>query len=58
MTGGGFGGSVVCLCAPERVPSLRKRILPAYREAWSLDAALRELHPVDGARGWHLEKHA
>ncbi len=40
MTGGGFGGAIVCICLPEAVPRLREQVLPAYTAQCGLSADL------------------
>ena len=50
MTGGGFGGSVVALCAPESKPSVIQRARDSFRE-FGFDApSFLDAVPSDGAR--------
>lgn len=38
MTGGGFGGAIVCLCLPEAVHALQAAVLPQYQQQFGLTA--------------------
>lgn len=38
MTGGGFGGAIVCLCLPEAVAALESQVLPQYQQQFGLTA--------------------
>ncbi len=40
MTGGGFGGAIVCLCLPEAVAALKSEVLPQYQQQFGLIADL------------------
>lgn len=40
MTGGGFGGAIVCLCLPEAVQALETKVLPQYQQQFGLTADL------------------
>lgn len=40
MTGGGFGGAIVCLCLPEAVQALETEVLPKYHQQFGLTADL------------------
>lgn len=40
MTGGGFGGAIVCLCLPEAVQALETEVLPQYQQQFGLTADL------------------
>jgi galactokinase len=55
MTGGGFGGSVICLCAPEQIAAIRARVDSDYPSVFGRDAELREVRPVAGAHGMRVE---
>lgn len=50
MTGGGFGGSVVCLCEAARVPELQQMVDEDYRAATGCAGELRVVRAVDGVR--------
>lgn len=55
MTGGGFGGSVVCLCPEEAIGALREMAERDYAQAFGHGAVVRVIRPVDGTCAWHLE---
>jgi galactokinase len=38
MTGGGFGGAIVCLCLPEALAALESQVLPQYQQQFGLTA--------------------
>ncbi|MFN6971874.1 MAG: galactokinase, partial [Rheinheimera sp.] len=38
MTGGGFGGAIVCLCRDEHVPLLRAAVATHYQQRFALQA--------------------
>jgi len=50
MMGGGFGGCVLALVAPECVPDVRGGVARDYAEATGLQPAIWECHPAGGVR--------
>ncbi len=50
MTGGGFGGSVVALCAPDRVPEITAEVAGAFEAAGYPEPAIRTVDVAGGAR--------
>lgn len=55
MTGGGFGGSVVCLCEPDGIAALHKLAEREYPARFANAAVARQVHAVDGAHALFLE---
>jgi galactokinase len=58
MTGGGFGGNVICLVPGNRVEGFATDIRDAYRNRFGLEAEILECRPSDGARVDSLEEAA
>ena len=50
MTGGGFGGSVICLLRPGNSDAVAGAMLEGYRERFGCEATTRRVRPVDGVR--------
>jgi galactokinase len=50
MTGGGFGGCIVALVAPERVDAFKGHIAAAYERQYDITPQIYDCIPADGAR--------
>ncbi|WP_109340560.1 galactokinase [Saliniradius amylolyticus] len=48
MTGGGFGGAIVCLCPHDRVETLNRRIKREYPQQFGLEADIYQADIGDG----------
>ena len=55
MTGGGFGGSVVCLCEPGDIAALLELAEQEYPAHFANTAVARQIQAVDGAHALLLE---
>jgi galactokinase len=49
MTGGGFGGCIVALVAPDRVELFRQHITAAYERAFGITPEMYDCIPSGGA---------
>ncbi|MDB5103108.1 MAG: galK [Fibrobacteres bacterium] len=49
MTGGGFGGNVICLVSAKRVGDFAISLRESYRRRFGLEAEILECEPSDGA---------
>lgn len=58
MTGGGFGGSIVCLAPRECLSGIQTMASTTYRETFGHAAVVREVNAVGGAHARHLEVQA
>ena len=58
MTGGGFGGNVICLVPGDRLERFAMEVRTAYRNRFGLEAEILECRPSDGARMDNLQEAA
>ena len=49
MTGGGFGGNVICLVHRDQAEGFARSLAEAYQQAFGRDAEFMECRPADGA---------
>jgi len=49
LTGGGFGGSVVCMMLPEAARRFRERMIASYEKQFGLTPAIYDCRPSAGA---------
>ena len=58
LTGGGFGGCVVAVCAAGSVAAITERAMQGYRQATSLEPTRYDCLPVGGAHSFHPDRDA
>lgn len=50
LMGGGFGGSTINIIKKDGLAAFLSKVLPAYKEAFNIDAEVYEVNIVDGTR--------
>lgn len=52
MTGGGFGGAIICLCPPDLIPQVQAAVAAQYQARFGLQA---DIYVCTAGTGWQLE---